>query len=129
MTDQFKQGPSGAGKTTLLDVLATRTTVGVVSGHVFVNGLPRDASFQRKTGYAQQFDLHLATDTVREALQFSALMRQPAIYSKQEKLNYVEQVIRLLGMAEYAEAVVGVSGEGKPSQAKIPQHQRLTDPS
>jgi ATP-binding cassette, subfamily G (WHITE), member 2, PDR len=43
-------GVSGAGKTTLLDVLAQRTSVGVVSGDMFVNGKPFDSSFQRKLG-------------------------------------------------------------------------------
>lgn len=43
-------GVSGAGKTTLLDVLAQRTSVGVISGDMFVNGKPFDASFQRKLG-------------------------------------------------------------------------------
>jgi len=47
-------GVSGAGKTTLLDVLATRVTMGVVSGEMLVDGRMRDASFQRKTGYVQQ---------------------------------------------------------------------------
>lgn len=47
-------GVSGAGKTTLLDVLAQRTSMGVVHGDMFVNGKPLDASFQRKTGYVQQ---------------------------------------------------------------------------
>lgn len=47
-------GVSGAGKTTLLDVLAQRTTMGVITGDMFVNGKPLDASFQRKTGYVQQ---------------------------------------------------------------------------
>lgn len=47
-------GVSGAGKTTLLDVLAERTTMGVITGDMFVNGKPLDASFQRKTGYVQQ---------------------------------------------------------------------------
>lgn len=47
-------GVSGAGKTTLLDVLAQRTTMGVITGDMFVNGRPLDASFQRKTGYVQQ---------------------------------------------------------------------------
>jgi len=39
-------------------------------------------------------------------------MRQPATTSKKEKLDYVEEVIKLLGMEDYAEAVVGVPGEG-----------------
>lgn len=47
-------GVSGAGKTTLLDVLAQRTTMGVITGDMFVNGKPLDQSFQRKTGYVQQ---------------------------------------------------------------------------
>ncbi len=108
----YLQGVSGAGKTTLLDVLATRATIGVVSGEALVDGRPRDASFQRKTGYVQQQDLHLETSTVREALQFSALLRQPASTSREEKLDYVEEVIRLLGMEAYVGAVVSVPGEG-----------------
>lgn len=47
-------GVSGAGKTTLLDVLAHRTSIGVVTGDMFVDGRPLDLSFQRKTGYVQQ---------------------------------------------------------------------------
>ena len=106
-------GESGAGKTTLMDVLATRTTIGVVTGEMLVDGQQRDSSFQRKTGYVQQQDLHLPTSTVREALQFSALLRQPSHISRKEKLEYVEEVIRLLEMQHYAGAVVGVPGEGK----------------
>src|SRR5450756_127776 len=61
-------GVSGAGKTTLLDCLADRTSMGVITGEMLVNGRARDASFQRNTGYVQQQDLHLETTTVREAL-------------------------------------------------------------
>ncbi|EDN98639.1 hypothetical protein SS1G_13498 [Sclerotinia sclerotiorum 1980 UF-70] len=68
-------GPSGAGKTSLLDVLASRTSIGIVSGESFVDGCIKDISFQRKVGYVQQHDFHLPTMTVREALQFSAIMR------------------------------------------------------
>ncbi|KAM3414607.1 Multidrug resistance protein CDR1 [Cercospora zeina] len=105
-------GTSGAGKTTLLDVLAQRVSMGVVTGSMFVNGAPLDASFQRKTGYVQQQDLHLDTATVRESLQFSALLRQPKGVTREEKFAYVEQVIKLLNMEDFAEAVVGVPGEG-----------------
>jgi ATP-binding cassette, subfamily G (WHITE), member 2, PDR len=115
-------GVSGAGKTTLLDVLATRVTMGVVTGEMLVDGRPRDASFQRKTGYVQQQDVHLATATVREALEFSALLRQPAHLSRKEKLDYVDEVIRLLGMEAYADAIVGVPGEG----LNVEQRKRLT---
>ncbi|PSK43144.1 Brefeldin A resistance protein [Elsinoe australis] len=115
-------GVSGAGKTTLLDVLATRVTMGVISGEMLVDGRQRDSSFQRKTGYVQQQDLHLETSTVREALNFSALLRQPKSVSRKEKLDYVDEVIKLLEMEEYADAVVGVPGEG----LNVEQRKRLT---
>lgn len=105
-------GVSGAGKTTLLDVLAHRTSMGVITGDMFVNGRGLDQSFQRSTGYVQQQDLHLETATVRESLRFSALLRQPPNVSIQEKYDYVEDVIRMLKMEDFAEAVVGVPGQG-----------------
>ncbi|KAH8709999.1 ABC multidrug transporter-like protein [Phaeosphaeriaceae sp. PMI808] len=105
-------GVSGAGKTTLLDALAQRTTMGVITGDMFVNGKPLDPAFQRSTGYVQQQDLHLETATVRESLQFSAMLRQPKTVSKKEKYEYVEEVIKMLNMADFANAVVGVPGEG-----------------
>lgn len=105
-------GVSGAGKTTLLDVLAQRVSIGVVTGDMFVNGKPLDASFQRKTGYVQQQDLHLETSTVREALRFSAALRQPKSTTLSEKYAYVEDVIKMLNMEDFAEAVVGTPGEG-----------------
>ncbi|KAK4654368.1 Multidrug resistance protein [Podospora pseudocomata] len=115
-------GVSGAGKTTLLDCLADRTSMGVITGEMLVDGLPRDASFQRKTGYVQQQDLHLQTTTVREALNFSALLRQPAHVPREEKLAYVDEVIKLLEMEEYADAIIGVPGEG----LNVEQRKRLT---
>lgn len=105
-------GVSGAGKTTLLDALAQRVTTGVITGDMFVNGRPLDSSFQRKIGYVQQQDLHLETTTVREALRFSAMLRQPKEVSKKEKYDYVEDVIKMLNMEEFSEAVVGNPGEG-----------------
>ncbi|KAK6527806.1 GTPase-activating protein [Orbilia ellipsospora] len=105
-------GVSGAGKTTLLDCLAQRMKIGVLTGDMLVNGKPLAASFQRSTGYVQQQDLHLETATVRESLRFSAVLRQPANVTQQEKYNHVEDVIKMLGMEDFAEAVVGNPGEG-----------------
>ncbi|KAI5479965.1 hypothetical protein MNV49_002255 [Pseudohyphozyma bogoriensis] len=115
-------GESGAGKTTLLNVLAQRTTMGVVTGDMLVNGKPLPISFQRQTGYCQQQDVHMATTTVREALVFSALLRQPASVPKAEKLAYVEEIITLLEMESYASAIVGEVGMG----LNVEQRKRLT---
>ena len=104
---------TGAGKTTLLDVLADRARTGVVSGQVLINGQSRDDGFQQKTGYVQQSDIHISTETVREALCFSALLRQPRSTPTKEKLAYVEDVIQSLDMEAYADAVIGVPGSGE----------------
>ncbi len=89
---------------------------------MLVDGTLRDESFQRNTGYVQQQDLHLATSTVREALNFSALLRQSSRYSRDEKLAYVDTVISLLNMEEYSDAIIGVPGEG----LNVEQRKRLT---
>ncbi|KAH7114293.1 ABC multidrug transporter [Dendryphion nanum] len=115
-------GVSGAGKTTLLDVLASRTTMGVITGNMFVNGRDRDDSFQRQTGYCMQQDIHLASSTVREALEFSALLRQSPEYTHEQKLAYVDHVIDILNMGDYADAVVGTPGSG----LNVEQRKRLT---
>lgn len=61
--------------------------------------------------------------TVREALIFSAILRQPAHIPREEKIAYVDEVITLLEMDAYADAVVGVPGEGKPIVHTVPLHQ------
>ncbi|CAD1812249.1 unnamed protein product [Candida parapsilosis] len=116
-------GASGAGKTTLLNCLSERVTTGVITdGTRLVNGHSLDSSFQRSIGYVQQQDLHLPTSTVREALQFSAYLRQSNKISKKEKDAYVDYVIDLLEMTDYGDALVGVAGEG----LNVEQRKRLT---
>jgi ATP-binding cassette subfamily G (WHITE) protein 2 (PDR) len=100
--------------------------MGVISGDMFVDGRQRDESFQRKTGYVMQQDIHLQTSTVREALEFSALLRQPPEYEREERLAYVDHVISLLDMEQYADAVVGVPGSGLNVERKTYlDHQRM----
>lgn len=48
--------------------------------------------------------------SVRECLQFAARLRQHANVVDKEKMEYVEKIIHLLGMSEYAEAIVGSIG-------------------
>ncbi|KAK3392792.1 AtrD, ABC-transporter [Podospora didyma] len=115
-------GVTGAGKTSLLDVLACRATVGVITGDVHIDGRLRDAGFQRRIGYVQQEDIHLPTATVREALNFSAIIRQGGERSTEEKLAYVDTVLKMLDMTPYADAVVGIPGEG----LNVEQRKRLT---
>lgn len=100
-------GASGAGKTTLLDVLAGRKTGGQVSGKLLINGKPRDQYFHRFSGYVEQFDSHLPTVTVREAIRFSADTRLPPETVEADKAERVESAIQTLGLAAVADTTIG----------------------
>lgn len=115
-------GASGAGKTTLLDVLAARKNVGTISGDVLVDGIKPGTAFQRGTSYAEQLDVHLGTQTVREALRFSAELRQPYETPQAEKFSYVEEVISLLEMEDIADAIIGDPDAG----LAVEQRKRVT---
>ncbi|KAI2709365.1 hypothetical protein DTO039G3_53 [Penicillium roqueforti] len=115
-------GASGAGKTTLLDVLAQRKDSGEIYGSVLIDGRPVGISFQRTTGYCEQMDVHLETATVKEALDFSAVLRQPSTVPHEEKIAYVEHIIDLLELRDISEALIGVPGAG----LSIEQRKRVT---
>ncbi|KAG8532231.1 uncharacterized protein KY384_003872 [Bacidia gigantensis] len=105
-------GASGAGKTTLLNTIAQRINFGVVTGDFLVDGKPLPKSFQRATGFAEQMDIHEPTATIREALRFSALLRQPNEVPIEEKYEYCERIIDLLEMRSIAGATIGQIGSG-----------------
>ncbi|MCJ1447807.1 MAG: hypothetical protein MMC23_008319 [Stictis urceolatum] len=115
-------GSSGAGKTTLLDVLAQRKTEGTIRGSIQVDGRPLNVSFQRSAGYCEQMDVHEPLATVREALEFSALLRQSRETSREEKLRYVDTIIDLLEMRDIEHTLVGQVGAG----LSVEQRKRLT---
>ena len=115
-------GASGAGKTTLLNTLAQRINFGTITGEFLVDGRPLPKSFQRATGFAEQMDVHEPTATVREALRFSALLRQPKEVPTEEKYEYCERIIDLLEMRDLAGATIGKPGSGLNQE----QRKRLT---
>ncbi|KAL1628660.1 ATP-binding cassette transporter snq2 [Neofusicoccum ribis] len=111
-------GASGAGKTTLLNTLAQRQTVGVVAGDMLVDGKRLDLDFQRGTGFCEQMDIHDQTATIREALEFSAILRQDKEIPRKEKIDYVNKVIDLLELGDLQDAIISSLG--------VEQKKRLT---
>jgi ATP-binding cassette subfamily G (WHITE) protein 2 (SNQ2) len=99
-------GASGAGKTTLLNTLSQRQSTGVVTGDMLVDGRPLNEEFQRGTGFCEQMDLHDGTQSIEEALRFSALLRQDRSIPKEEKLEYVEKILDLLELRDTKDALV-----------------------
>ncbi|TMW61664.1 hypothetical protein Poli38472_010727 [Pythium oligandrum] len=89
-------GSSGAGKTTLMDVIAGRKTGGKIKGQILLNGhQATDLSVRRATGYCEQMDIHSEASTIREALTFSAFLRQTATSLTIIRGSSVEQMKRL----------------------------------
>ncbi|KAG9252266.1 ABC multidrug transporter [Emericellopsis atlantica] len=115
-------GSSGAGKTTLLDVLAQRKTEGTIKGSILVDGRDLPVSFQRSAGYCEQLDVHEPLATAREALEFSALLRQSRDTPVEEKLQYVDTIIDLLEMHDIENTLVGTTTAG----LSVEQRKRLT---
>ncbi|KAK8204125.1 putative Brefeldin A resistance protein [Phyllosticta capitalensis] len=115
-------GSSGAGKTTLMDVLAQRKTEGTIHGSILVDGRPLPVSFQRSAGYCEQLDVHEPLATVREALEFSALLRQSRTTPREEKLKYVDTVIDLLELHDIENTLIGRPGAG----LSVEQRKRVT---
>ncbi|KAH8665575.1 putative ABC transporter G family member 11 [Ilyonectria robusta] len=105
-------GASGAGKSTLLDLMADRKTTGTISGTLLADGKSPDEEFRRRTAYSQQLDVHDPCQTVREALQFSAYLRQPATANKASKHADVEDIIHLLEIQNFADSIIGEPGAG-----------------
>ncbi|KAJ5533875.1 hypothetical protein N7527_000129 [Penicillium freii] len=115
-------GSSGAGKTTLLDVLAQRKTEGKIKGSVLVDGRDLPVCFQRSAGYCEQLDVHEPLSTVREALEFSALLRQSRDTPVEQKLKYVDTIIDLLEMHDIENTLIGTTAAG----LSVEQRKRLT---
>jgi ATP-binding cassette subfamily G (WHITE) protein 2 (SNQ2) len=86
-------------------------------------GQPLDAAFSRSCGFCMQQDVHEPTATIREALQFSAKLRQSPDISDKQKKAYVEEVISLLELGPIADALIGQPGDGG---LNVEQRKRVT---
>ncbi|GMF58431.1 unnamed protein product [Phytophthora fragariaefolia] len=108
-------GSSGAGKTTLMDVIAGRKTGGKINGEIMLNGhAATELAIRRSTGYCEQMDIHSDTATFREALTFSAFLRQGTDVPESRKYDSVNECLDLLDLNPIADQIIrGSSMEQK----------------
>lgn len=114
-------GVTGSGKSTLLNALAGRSE-GVVKGTILVDGKLPTEEFYGSTGYVRQDDLHDDKSTIREALEFSALLRQDSRILREDKLKYVDFVLEVLSLTHLQDAIIGIPTAG----INMEQRKRLT---
>ncbi|CAK9144899.1 unnamed protein product [Ilex paraguariensis] len=125
-------GPSGSGKTTLLTALGGRLS-GRLGGTTTYNAKPFSNIMKRNTGFVTQDDVLYPHLTVTETLVFTALLRLPKSFSKEEKIRHSEAVITQLGLTRCKNSIIGgpflrgVSG-GERKRVSIGQ-EMLINPS
>ena len=107
-------GPSGSGKSSLLNLMAQRLqstwrTTYEAEGELTLNGVAADGSLiQSLCSYVTQDDAALLPYlTVRETLRFSAGLRLPNTFTKEEKLQKADEVLDKMGLRDCAETLVG----------------------
>lgn len=87
-----------AGKSTLLDILADYKKTGKVEGKIYMNGSPVGKRFKRLSAYVSQEDVFVPTMSAWETLSFHAALRLGNSLSKQEKLDRMADVLRIMGL-------------------------------
>ncbi|KAK1943395.1 ABC transporter G family member 36 [Phytophthora citrophthora] len=113
-------GSTGAGKTTLMDVIARRKTEGTIKGNIYLNGhVANDLAIRRATVYCEQMDIHSEASTMREALTFSAFLRQDSSVPDRKKYDTVEECLNLLDMHGIADQIVRGSSQEQMKRLTI----------
>ncbi|KAK9150024.1 hypothetical protein Syun_008333 [Stephania yunnanensis] len=99
-------GPSGSGKTTLLTALGGRLGRRL-DGIITYNDKPFSNVMKRNTGFVTQDDVLYPHLTVTETLVYTALLRLPNTFTKQEKTAHAETVIAQLGLTKCKSSIIG----------------------
>lgn len=105
-------GPSGAGKTSLLNILADRRSN--YEGQVHLVGRAVTGIARRDViSYVQQYDSLMATQTVRESLRFSAMLRIPNASKMRSQIEArINDLLARLKISHIADSVIGTHEKG-----------------
>ena len=101
-------GPSGSGKTSLLNALAgVHNGLCILSGRILVDGENRGSHYRKMAAYVQQDDNLFSTLSVRECIEYSALLRLPLHLSAAAKQSKVDTVLEELQLNHVADTMIG----------------------
>jgi len=101
-------GPSGAGKTTFMNVLCGKATYGKMGGTIRVNGTEADITdFKSVTGFVPQDDIVHNDLTVREQIEFSAMLRNSVDTSKSKIQAIAQDVLNVMQIDHIQNSIVG----------------------
>lgn len=124
-------GPSGCGKTTLLDCLSGQRRID--SGSIRLNRERMSKKWRRRICYVLQQDIFFAGLTLRETLEYTAMLRLPEKLPRAEKMRCVDHILDVLDLTACQHTQIGdymnrgLSG-GEKKRANI-ACELLTNPS
>lgn len=124
-------GPSGCGKTTLLDTLSGQKPI--QSGSISLNRERLSKKWRRRICYVLQQDIFFAGLTLRETLEYTAMLRLPDNLPRAEKMRCVDHILEVLELTSVQHTKIGdymnrgLSG-GEKKRANI-ACELLTNPS
>jgi ABC-type multidrug transport system ATPase subunit len=80
----------------------------VPSGKITLNGVPVSAKTRHVCAFVEQDDdYHMPALTVRETLRYAAIIKLPPSVSRKRKLARAEEVLKMLGLRDCADGIVG----------------------
>lgn len=103
-------GASGGGKTTLLSTLSLRLDTNVIDvvGEFRLNGAKYSKHILKSmSAYVMQDDLLHAELTVFETLTYAANLRLPKGFTKEQRVDRVEEVLSLMGITYCKGVIIG----------------------
>lgn len=98
-------GPSGCGKTTLLDCLSGQKHID--SGYIFLNRYPLSKKWRRKICYVLQEEVFFSGLTLRETIEYTALLRLPEKMPYDEKIKLVDRILDILELKSCENTLFG----------------------
>lgn len=98
-------GPSGCGKTTLLDCLSGQRRI--ESGSIRINREILSKKWRRKICYVLQQDIFFTGLTLRETLQYTAMLRLPEKLPYSEKMRWVDHIMEILELTSCQYTKIG----------------------
>lgn len=112
-------GGSGAGKTTFMNAINGYEKA---DAKVLINGknvYEKYREMKYEVGYVPQQELMRGKDTVYHTLDDAALLRLPSVISSKERLNRVQDVMRIFGLSNSSTSLVEKMSGGQKKRLSI----------
>ena len=112
-------GGSGAGKTTFINAINGYEKA---KAKIYINGKDVYARYKEmkyEVGYVPQQELMRGKDTVFHTLDDAALLRLPSVISSKERLNRVDEVMRVFGLSNSKTSLVEKMSGGQKKRLSI----------